>query len=147
MQCSSHCKGNTCFYETLQISMNSFQCWLTLVSKLQPMFLKVWSTNCMHQGYKATVGWLGRRLRQVFLPEGSYSKAHMGSLHHGSEARGQTARVATPDLSIPSCMRLDMFLHFSMQVASSLKGDDNDETYVWNSCKQRAEKRIWHRVK
>ena len=59
------------------------------------------------------------------------------------------AGLGMPDLSIPSCMRLDTFLNFSVKVSSSFKGkdDDNDETYVCNYCKQRAEKRIWHRVK
>lgn len=50
------------------------------------------------------------------------------------------------DPSVPSCIILDMFLSFSMKVSSSLEGDDDDETYVCNYCKERPEKRIWPKV-
>lgn len=98
---------NTCFSKT---SRNPFRCWLNLVSKIQPVFLKVRANNCMHQSHpdKTGAGLSGRRLRDVFLPEGSLSKASSG--HLLSRLRGQKPLQGDSKggdmlaLSLPTCM-------------------------------------------
>lgn len=116
--------------------MNSFQRWLSLVLKVQPMFLRVWSTNYVHQSYldKTTVGFLGQTLREVFLPEGCYSKTPYGQSASWLRGQGLDGHGSGCWISLfPTCVMLDMFLNLSMKVSSSLKGgEDNDEMYVCN---------------